>query len=66
LGAFEPKTVEMRVSGLGLVQAKFDEESKNISYKPATPLQPGSYTVIVTAKNGAQKVETRWAFSYAP
>ncbi len=66
LGNFEAPTVEMRLSGLGLVQAKYDDESKNVSFKPASPLQPGNYTVIVTAKNGAQKVETRWNFSYAP
>lgn len=66
MGAFDPGTVEMRVSGIGLVPAKFDEESKIITFTPAAPLKPGNYTVIVTAKSGVQKLETRWSFSYSP
>lgn len=66
MGAFDGGTVEMRVSGIGLVPAKFDEESKTISFTPTTPLKPGSYTVIVNAKNGVQRLETRWSFTYAP
>ncbi len=66
MGAFDAGTVEMRVSGVGLVPAKFDEESKTISFTPTMPLKPGGYTVIVTAKSGARKMETRWSFTYAP
>jgi peptidoglycan/xylan/chitin deacetylase (PgdA/CDA1 family) len=66
MGAFDAGTLEMRVSGLGLVSAKFDEESKNITYTPPAPLKPGGYTVIVSAKNGVQRLETRWTFTYAP
>lgn len=66
MGAFDAGTVEMRVSGVGLVPAKFDDETKNVSFTPTAPLKPGDYTVIVTAKAGARKLETRWSFSYAP
>jgi peptidoglycan/xylan/chitin deacetylase (PgdA/CDA1 family) len=66
MGTFEAASVEMRLSGIGLVPAKFDDESKTISFTPSTPLKPGSYTVIVNAKHGAQRLETRWSFTYAP
>jgi hypothetical protein len=66
MGEFEAGTVEMRVSGLGLVPAKFDSESKMITYTPAAPLKPGNYTVIIAARNGAQRLETRWSFTYQP
>ena len=66
MGAFDASTLEMRVSGLGLVGAKYDEEAKTISFTPTAPLRPGNYTVIVAAKNGAQRIETRWTFIFAP
>jgi peptidoglycan/xylan/chitin deacetylase (PgdA/CDA1 family) len=66
MGAFDAGTVEMRLSGIGLVPAKFDEESKTISFTPTTPLKPGTYMVIVNARNGVQRLETRWSFTYAP
>jgi len=66
MGALETGSVEMRVSGLGLVPAKFDPASKMIQYKVDKPLRVGTYTVIVSAKSGAQRVETRWAFNYNP
>lgn len=66
LGELDAGSVEMRVSGLGLVPAKFDEESKNVSFTPAEPLKPGPYTVIVQAKSGGQRREVRWNFTYTP
>lgn len=65
MGTFDAGTLEMRVSGLGLVPAKYDEESNTISYTPTAPLRPGNYTVIVSAKVGVQRPETRWTFTYA-
>jgi peptidoglycan/xylan/chitin deacetylase (PgdA/CDA1 family) len=66
MGSFDAGTVEMRLSGIGLVPAKYDEESKTISFTPTSPLKPGPHTVIINAKSGAQKLETRWTFTYAP
>jgi len=66
LGALDPGSVEVRVSGFGLVPATFDPGSKNMSYSFQQPLRPGVVTVIVTGKAGGQKVETRWSFKYDP
>jgi peptidoglycan/xylan/chitin deacetylase (PgdA/CDA1 family) len=66
MGAFDAGTAEMRVSGIGVVPAKYDEESKTISFTPTAPLKPGGYTVIVNAKSGVRRLETRWTFTYAP
>ncbi len=65
MGALEPGSVEMRISGLGLVPAKFDPATKMIRYKVDKPLREGSYTVIVAGKQGVQRVETRWSFHYS-
>jgi len=64
MGALENGSVEMRLSGLGLVPAKFDPATKMIQYKVDKPLRVGTYTVIISAKAGGQRVETRWAFNY--
>ena len=64
LGEFDAGSVEMRVSGLGLVPAKFDAASQMISYKVDKPLREGSYTVIVTVKRGGQPLDARWVFHY--
>lgn len=65
-GAIDPGSVEVRVSGFGLVPATFDPASKNMSYTFQQPLRPGAVTVIVTGKAKGQKVETRWSFKYDP
>ena len=64
LGEFDPGSVEMRISGLGLVPAKFDAASQMIEYKVGNPLREGSYTVIVTVKVGGQPRDARWVFHY--
>jgi peptidoglycan/xylan/chitin deacetylase (PgdA/CDA1 family) len=64
LGEFEPGSVEMRISGLGLVPAKFDPASQMIEYKVDKPLREGSYSVIVSVKVGGQPRDARWTFHY--
>lgn len=66
MGAFDPATVKMRVSGVGEVPARFDAASKTISFqmKGNQKLRPGPVTVIVTAKSGARSLEARWNFHY--
>ena len=66
MGALDPGTVAMRVSGLGLVPATFDPATKTITYNVATPLRPGGCTVIISAKSGGRAVETRWTFNVGP
>lgn len=66
LGALDPGSVEVRVSGFGLVPATFDPGSKAMSYSFQQPLRPGVTTVIVSGKAGGQRVETRWSFKYDP
>lgn len=66
LGAIEPASLEVRVSGFGLVPASYDPSSKAMSYTFLQPLRPGAVTVIVSGKAGGQKVETRWSFKYDP
>ena len=66
LGALDASTVEMRVSGFGLVPAQYDPNSKAISYSFQQPLRPGLVTVIVAGKAKGQRVETRWSFKYDP
>lgn len=66
LGALDPSSLEVRVSGFGLVPATFDPASKNMSYTFQQPLRPGPVTVIVSGKAKGQKVETRWSFKYDP
>ena len=66
MGDVDPKSLEMRVSGLGLVPAKYDVPSKTVSYQVTQPLQNGNYTVILTATVGGKRAETRWSFNLDP
>ncbi len=63
IGGIDPGSVKMRVSGLGLVPATFDETSKIISYQVTQPLHGDSCSVIIEAKIGGKKAEAHWAFS---
>ena len=62
LGAIDPKSVQMRVSGLGLVPASFDPKTGMVSYQVTQKLHGGTVTVIVTAQSQGKKVEAHWAF----
>lgn len=68
MGQFDPGSVEMRISGLGKVPANYDSASNTISYNvPANQkLKPGPVTVIINAKSGARRLETRWNFHFDP
>lgn len=66
LGKFDPKTVEMLISGFGPVPAKYDAATGLVRYQPAAPLDAKSYTVIVHATIDGKKVGTRWNFTVAP
>ena len=63
LGPIEPGSVQMRISGLGLVPASFDEKTQTVSYQVTQKLRDASATVIISAKSGARKVEANWSFN---
>ncbi len=63
IGGIEPGSVKMRVSGLGLVPAKYDPATKMISYQVTQPLHGDSCAVIIEAKMGEKKAEVHWTFS---
>jgi peptidoglycan/xylan/chitin deacetylase (PgdA/CDA1 family) len=62
IGQIEPGSVQMRVSGLGLVPAKYDPKTGTVSYQVPQKLRDKSCTVIVSAKSEGKKVETHWTF----
>jgi peptidoglycan/xylan/chitin deacetylase (PgdA/CDA1 family) len=63
IGGIDPNKVIMRVSGLGVVPAKYDAASKTISYQVSQPLRGSSCTVILETKMGDGKAEARWNFT---
>ncbi len=66
LGEVDPKSVEMRVSGFGLVPATYDAATKNITFKPTQDLRDKNYTVLLTAMVSGKRAETRWTFNFDP
>jgi peptidoglycan/xylan/chitin deacetylase (PgdA/CDA1 family) len=62
IGQIEPGSVQMRVSGLGLVPANFDPKTGIVSYQVTQKLRDKTCTVIVSAKSEGKKVETHWTF----
>src|SRR5213075_2997679 len=62
IGQIEPGSVQMRVSGLGLVPVNFDPKTGTVSYQVPQKLREKTCTVIVSAKSEGKKVETHWTF----
>src|SRR6266704_1331097 len=62
VGQIELGTVQMRVSGLGLVPANYDPKTGTVSYQVPQKLRDKSCTVIVSAKSAGKRVETHWTF----
>jgi peptidoglycan/xylan/chitin deacetylase (PgdA/CDA1 family) len=65
-GNVDPKSVTMRISGVGPVPAKFDPATKLLTYKLVQKVYAKQVTVIVSATANGKKVETRWSFQLAP
>ena len=61
-----PRDVTMRISGLGLVPATYDPETKLVSYKMTQKVYTRQVTVIVSATINARKTEARWSFNIGP
>jgi hypothetical protein len=62
IGQIDPASVQLRISGLGLVPASFDPKTGTVSYQVTQKLREKTCTVILSAKSGDKKVETHWTF----
>ena len=62
IGQIDPASVQLRVSGLGVVPASFDPKTGTVSYQVTQKLRDKNCTVILTAKSGDKKVEAHWTF----
>ena len=62
IGQIEPGSVQMRVSGLGVVPASFDPKTGMVSYQVTQKLREKSVSVFVSAKSAGKKVEAHWTF----
>jgi peptidoglycan/xylan/chitin deacetylase (PgdA/CDA1 family) len=62
IGQIDPASVQLRVSGLGLVPASFDAKTGAVTYQVTQKLRDKTCTVILTAKSGDKKVEAHWTF----
>jgi peptidoglycan/xylan/chitin deacetylase (PgdA/CDA1 family) len=62
IGAIDPGSVQMRVSGLGAVPANYDPKSGTVSYQVTQKLHEKSCSVIISAKSQGKKVEAHWTF----
>jgi peptidoglycan/xylan/chitin deacetylase (PgdA/CDA1 family) len=62
IGQIEPDSIQMRVSGLGVVPATYDPKTGTISYQVTQKLREKSCSVFVTAKSQGKKVEAHWTF----
>jgi peptidoglycan/xylan/chitin deacetylase (PgdA/CDA1 family) len=65
-GEIDPKSVTMRLSGVGVVPAIYDSETKLLTYQATQKFYARQVTVIVSAEAGGRKVETRWSFNVGP
>jgi hypothetical protein len=63
MGELEAGSVQMRISGLGLVPANYDPATKTVSYQVTQKLRDKTCTVIIAAKAGGKRVEASWSFS---
>jgi peptidoglycan/xylan/chitin deacetylase (PgdA/CDA1 family) len=62
VGQIDPASVQLRISGLGLVPASFDPKTGVVSYQVTQKLRDKTCTVILSAKSGDKKGETHWTF----
>src|SRR6184192_122758 len=62
IGQIDPASVQLRVSGLGLVPASYDPKTGVASYQVTQKLRDKTCTVILTAKSEDKKIEAHWTF----
>jgi hypothetical protein len=63
MGDIDPGSLEMRISGFGVVPANYDAKTKLVSYEVTQKMAPKTYTVILSAKVKGKRVETKWIFT---
>lgn len=61
----DPDSVEMRVSGFGVVPAEYDEATGVVSF-PMHQRLVQTCTVQITARAAGRRVQTEWAFAFDP
>ena len=62
IGQIDPGSVQLRLSGLGIVPASYDPKTGIVSYQVTQKLRDKTCTVILTAKSGDKKIEAHWTF----
>ena len=66
MGDIDPGSVKMRISGIGVVPAKYDPKTKIVSYMVTTPLAKDTYFVFLDATLNGKQAETQWSFNVDP
>ena len=62
MGQIDPASVQMRVSGLGVVPASYDAKTGTLAYQVTQKLRDKTCTVFISAKSEGKKVEAHWTF----
>ena len=62
IGQIDPGSVQMRVSGLGVVPATYDPKTGTVSYQVTQKLREKSCSVFISVKSQGKKVEAHWTF----
>ncbi|PYK37968.1 MAG: hypothetical protein DME49_09375 [Verrucomicrobia bacterium] len=62
IGPADPGSVQLRVSGLGLVPATYDPKTGTVAYQVTQKLREKTCTVILSVKSGGKKIEAHWTF----
>jgi hypothetical protein len=62
IGQIDPASVQMRVSGLGIVPVSYDPKTGTVAYQVTQKLRDKTCTVILSAKSEGKKVEAHWTF----
>lgn len=60
-GQIDPNSLQMRISGVGLVKPSYDSKTQTVSYQ-ATQKLSGPVTVIIGATVGGKKTESTFTF----
>jgi len=62
IAGIDPGSVQMRVSGLGMVPASYDPKTGTVAYQVTQKLRDKSCTVILSVKSEGKKIEAHWTF----
>ncbi len=65
MGQVDPASVQIRLSGIGLLKVKYDSATGMAEAKVTKPLSDPNYSVILTATADGKKAEIRWGFNFS-